>query len=224
MALTVTFVGPFAALGRVEMVRLVLTELPDGVTVAGLKAHVMPGSAPGQLKLTCDVNAPSGATVTAIGPVLCPATTLALLELNAKAKLGAAMFKLKNAFAKTPLEVVPVTVMLFGPTSVLAKVETVRFVVPLAVAVSGLKLHDAPEGKPEQAKVTTVPLKRALSTVRVTVLLAVFPAEIFAGVSAVADSWNPGAVAQAVARFFKSTEPRPVTRLYPVVGSEFEAL
>ena len=63
--------------GRVEIASAVLV-VTGGVTEAGLKAQVTPVGAAGQLKVTAELNEPSGVTVTAIALVVCPATTLLL--------------------------------------------------------------------------------------------------------------------------------------------------
>src|SRR5271169_4059809 len=87
-ALTSTLLVPAARSDRVEIVMLVLTGVVDGVTAAGLKVQVRPIGPAGQLKLIGELNAFTGVTVTAIGLVVCPATTLTLAGIADKLKSG----------------------------------------------------------------------------------------------------------------------------------------
>jgi len=69
--------------------------------------------------------------------------------------------------------------------AVVGSVATVRVVVPLPLTVAGLNEQVAPCGRPEQLRVT-VPLK-LFSDAIVTVDVALLPAEMLAGLKAVAE-------------------------------------
>jgi len=109
----------------------------------------------------------------------------------------------------------------FGPAVVIVKATEVD---PAPVAIElGLNTHAAVEsGKPVQLNVT-LPVKPFSG-----VMVIVFP-EVVCPAATVcepdpADKEKAGKVAShAVAKLFRLTEPKPVTRLYPVVASFTEA-
>ena len=131
-------------------------------------------------------------------------------------------------------ELVGVIVMVCGPEGkvMVARVEIVTCVVtgsvPSKVTLAGLKLQVAPAGRPEQllgVKFTTIPVEPVIAEI-VNVAVVDEPAGIELGFSVPAESWKSGSTLafHATASTLASTEPRPVTRLYPVVVSAVEAL
>jgi|SRR5215472_4670308 len=123
--------------------------------------------------------------------------------------------KLTLVFAEEPPEV-PVTVRFVVPAAMLAAVAMVSALVafPLAgtVTCAGLKPHVTPVGAPEHERVT-VPVKLVpLFGATVIVVVVLDPAEILAGLKALATRLNCASdAAQAFARFMTSGEPIPVT-------------
>jgi hypothetical protein len=128
-------------------------------------------------------------------------------------------------------ELVGVIVIVVGPDgAMLGSVEIVTVVVglfePVNVTLAGLKLQVAPVGKPAQLlglKFTTMPVEPVTGEI-VRVDDADCPAETEVGVRALAVSPKSGASVafHAMPRLLASTEPRPATRLYPVVESALE--
>jgi len=106
--------------------------------------------------------------------------------------------------------------------------ETVTGSVPSKVTLLGLKLQDAPAGSPAQLlglKFTTVPVEPAIALIVSVMGVEVCPAETVTALGEAESAKSGVSVAfHATASAFASTEPRPVTRLYPVVASAFDAL
>src|SRR5215469_14831977 len=119
--------------------------------------------------------------------------------------------RLTLVFAEEPPEV-PVTVRFVVPAAMLAAVAMVRVLVtfPLAgtVTCAGLKPQVTPEGAPGHDRVT-VPVKLVpLSGATVIVVVVLDPAEMLAGLNALAARLNLASdAAQAFARFVTSGEP-----------------
>lgn len=200
--LTVTVVVPLAILGSVAMVRVVVHPFAL-LAVVGLKLQEAPVGSPEQLKLTVPLKPLTGVIVIVL-EVFVPADTLVGLSAVApivKLLCEAATTRLTIVELEgTPAEL-PLTVTVVVPAAVLESVAIVRVVVhPFAlVTVVGLKVQEAPEGSPEQVKLTVPP--NLLPGVTVIVLEVLVPAETLVGLKAVADIEKPDVVSnQAVAR------------------------
>lgn len=90
----------------------------------------------------------------------------------------------------------------------------------LEVASTAVKVHVAPVGKPVLQENETVPLNPFCGVIVIVVLPVLWPA------TAVREAGlgdNVKLPAMAIARWFAFTEPRPATRLNPVVASPEEA-
>jgi hypothetical protein len=135
-------------------------------------------------------------------------------EFSVKLSFVAVTVKLTVVVAETDPEV-PVTVTLSAPAATSEAAAIVTVVVPLPpLTLVGLKLHEMPLAGFVQLKLT-VPLKfDPLAAATVIVAVKLLPAVTVVGLIELADSAKPFVVAaQAVARLFTSTDPRPVTRL-----------
>ncbi len=172
--------------------------------------------------------------LTAIATEVDPPTVTGKLApfVAARVKLSVVAVTVRLTCAVVADELVGVMVIVVGPEgAMLGSVETVSVVVglfePLKVTLAGLKLQVAPVGRPVQLlglKFTTIPVEPLIGAI-VSVDVADCPAETGVGVRVLAVSAKSGASVafHAMARLLPSTEPRPPTRLYPVVESELEA-
>jgi hypothetical protein len=172
--------------------------------------------------------------LTAIATEVDPPTVTGKVRpfVDARVKLSVVAVTVRLTCAVVAEEFVGVMVIVVGPdAAMLGSVEIVKVVVglfePVNVTLAGLKLHVAPVGRPVQLlglKFTTIAVEPATGAI-VSVAVADCPAETGVGVSVLAVSAKSGASVafQATARLLASTEPRPPTRLYPVVESAFDA-
>ena len=139
LPLVPVIVSGYVPSGVVELLVTVSVELPAPVTVAGTKLGVAPAGSPLALSVTTPVN-PFSATMLAVDVVALPASTVCVLGVTVKLKLGgggtAATVMLTFAvWVKFPL--VPVMVSGYVPSGVVALVVTVSVELPDPVTVVG---------------------------------------------------------------------------------------
>lgn len=155
-----------------------------------------------------------------VAPCLTDKVPDARFEVKLKVSFEAVTVKPTVVVADPPE--VPVTVTFTAPAATFGATEIVTVVDPLPpLTVVGLKLHETPLGGFVQPKLTFPVKFDPLFGVTVITAVKLLPAATVVGVIELADSENWASVASthAVAKLPTSTEPRPVTRLYPVVGS-----
>lgn len=178
----VTVDVPFAAVELAVKVRVLLV-----VTGLGVKVAITPVGNPEADKVTLPVKPLDGVIEIALVPFV-PCTTVKLLGLADKAKVGDALTVSAIVVVPVRLPDVPVTVTVADPV----------FAVALAVKVNtlvdeagfGLKAAVTPLGKPEAEKVT-LPVK-PFAGVTVTVLMLVVPCTMGTALG-LADKANVGA-------------------------------
>lgn len=161
-----------------------------------------------------------------------PTATENVAAVEVSVKLSVVSETVRLTVVEVPGEFVGVIVIVDGPDdAIVGVVEMVKVVVmgsvPSKLTVCGLKLHVAPVGSPEQLlelKLTTMAVEPATG-VSVKIVEVELPAETELGLSVPAESAKSGwsRAFHAVANTLASTEPRPVTRLYPVVVSALVA-
>jgi hypothetical protein len=184
----------------------------------GLNAAVTPVGNPEAARVTLPVNPPASVTVITLVLPGSVGVMVTLAGFAESEKLGPAVTVSESVVVAVVLPEVPVIVIVAVPTAAVPLAISERVLVVLVEV--GVKVAVTPDGRFEAARLT-LPVNVPTSVTVIVVFPAAPPCAIDTDVG-LAASVKPFCklAFHARARLSASTDPKPVTRLYPVVGSE----